>query len=61
MKWIDINEALPKEEVEVLVLSDDYIQIGAYEDDTFRCREYIEIDATHWMPLPDTNIEKLND
>lgn len=65
MKWIPINIRLPKEKVEVLVLTEDgkisidYILSFPKEDPPFVwSRLSDEVNVRYWMPLPDPILPK---
>lgn len=61
MKWISVSDRLPEYEDEVLIWFHNCpVEIGLYnqknefhEEDYWTCKEYMEIDVSHWMPLPE--------
>jgi hypothetical protein len=58
MKWISVKDRLPVNSAHVLTWNHQYkdteeIRIGFYEDNLWLNEEYINVDVTHWMLLPE--------
>lgn len=61
MNWISVKDRLPEHDNDVLVYLNNSCAVGFYSQDNkkwFRdrctCSDcYLELDATHWMPLPE--------
>lgn len=54
-EWISVKDRLPEEGKNVLCLdsSDNYYSVGWIEDGLWEDGEFVGIDFTHWMPLPE--------
>jgi hypothetical protein len=63
MEWISVKDQLPEIDQKVLVWNikfpdPEFLDIGYYDPDScpdtcWRCEEYMSIEPTHWMPLPE--------
>lgn len=60
MKWIDVKQELPQEDIDVLAYLEDGAQCRAlvndgewFEHATTGDYEMVNFEVTHWMPLPD--------
>lgn len=61
--WISVKERLPKVEVKVIVWNTEwpdieFMKMGYYDptagtETGWRCGEYVNLDVTHWMALPE--------
>jgi hypothetical protein len=61
VKWISVEERLPRNGLKVLVLKKHHaptIQSALFRDNRFIFAGETMGDITHWMPLPDPPTEK---
>ncbi len=62
MKWIDVKDSLPESDVPVLALDNDIVDIWImqYICGKWYCpQEGWEMNITHWMPLPEPPMKKI--
>lgn len=63
MEWVSVKDKLPDEGLKVLVYKKEQeeVSIGFYDPTTratqWRCEEFMEIEVTHWMPLPEKSMD----
>jgi Protein of unknown function (DUF551) len=53
MEWIAVAQSVPKDDRIVLIFHNPYVDLGFHDDKKWCTEEYIEMDVTHWMPLPE--------
>ncbi len=69
MEWISVGDRLPENQQEILMTYNDFVMEGIYFKEKFYqiqtcegdfCEDTKQEGITHWMPLPEPPMEKLD-